>query len=205
MICICRRYICRNGSRMLSRRYHGVLGSIVAADTDLQGLASGVWVDASNELRDHKAVAPARESAQHRVEWSIGMELFDSRHRFSPNHFLFHLMSLTSSRFHYYLLPLTRPPPLRQIHNFRRPSRSHNRPDNILITLIHLLMFRKRGYQGKVSWSEMLFLLAPVADDRSMAGGGKDDGVLGTVVVDCGCGMGFCDHAGCADSVADVC
>ena len=81
-----------------------------------------------------------------------------------------------------------------EINNARCPSTTHNRPSDLLVAVVDFLVLCIRWYEAEIAWSEILSLLAAVADDRAVAFYRVDDCVLGAVVVHRGGAVWFCDH-----------
>lgn len=109
-------------------------------------------------------------------------------------------VQLSSSHSH-----TTPPTPLLiQIHHDGLPPTPHNSPHDLLIRLIHLLMFRPSRNQSKIPRHQDLFLLTPFTHNRALTTECEDDGIFFSVMMDCGCRVWCCYHACCADVGRDV-
>lgn len=109
-------------------------------------------------------------------------------------------VQLSSSHSH-----TTPPTPLLiQIHHDGLPPTPHNSPHDLLIRLIHLLMFGPSRNQSKIPRHQDLFFLTPFTHNRALTTECEDDGIFFSVMMDCGCRVWCCYHACCADVGRDV-
>ena len=85
--------------------------------------------------------------------------------------------------------------PTVNIDNTWLSSRTNDTPYHVLVTIINLLMFGKCRDEREVPWTQVLPLVAALADNCAISGKRKDNRVLLAVVMDCRCSMWFGNHA----------
>jgi len=78
------------------------------------------------------------------------------------------------------------PPPVNVEHLWLSPRTPHDTPHHIFVSLVNLLMLRKRRYQREVPRSQNLLLLPTLTNDRTVSTEREDNGILIAMVVNSG-------------------
>ena len=84
--------------------------------------------------------------------------------------------------------------PTVQVLDYWIATTTGDNPYNLLVAVIHFLVFGKGGNESEITRAKFHALLATFRNDSTVAAGSIYDGILLAMVVDGGAGMRFCQH-----------
>ena len=84
--------------------------------------------------------------------------------------------------------------PTVQVLDYRVATTAGDNPKNVLVAVIHFLVFGKGGNKSEIAGTELLALLTTLGNDSTVTAGSIHNGILLAMVVNGGGGMRFCQH-----------
>ena len=84
--------------------------------------------------------------------------------------------------------------PIVEVLDYWVSTTAGDNPKNVLVAVIHFLVFDEGRNESKIAGTKLLALFASFKNDRTIAAGSIHDCILLAMVVNGGEGMRFCQH-----------